>query len=97
MGKLYLLKSNGLYKIGVTCQSIKKRISDLQTGNPYVIDLVFLKKCSNYFEMEVFFHDKFAGRRLVGEWFALDYKDVEYIKNCRKYSLFKKPKKKECA
>lgn len=88
MGIMYLLKCNGLYKIGITTQSPKKRIKKLQTGNAYIISLVYYKSCSNYLKMEKYFHNKFADKRLVGEWFALDNKDIDYIMNCKKYSIF---------
>jgi hypothetical protein len=39
--------------------------------------------------MEKYFHNKFADKRLVGEWFALDKKDINYIITCRKYNIFK--------
>ena len=93
MGKMYLLECNGLYKIGVTTRSMKNRIKDLQTGNPYIISLVFHKACINYIDMEKYFHNKFADKRLVGEWFALDKKDIEYVMNCRLYSIFKSKRK----
>ena len=87
---MYLLECNGLYKIGITTRSVTKRIKNLQTGNPYVISLVFYKVCSNYDKMERYFHNLFSDKRLVGEWFALDKKDVEHIMSCNKYSIFKR-------
>ena len=43
--------------------------------------------------MERYFHRKFAKKRLCGEWFVLDAKDLEFIKTCKKYSLFTTKKK----
>lgn len=39
---VYLLYSCGCYKIGIT-NNIQKRINTLQTGNPFLIQLVFFK------------------------------------------------------
>lgn len=89
IGKLYLLEANGLYKIGITTSSVAKRVASLQTGNPYLIRKVFSKACGNYREMEKYFHRRYKSKRLMGEWFALTPMDVEAIKNCKKYSIFR--------
>jgi hypothetical protein len=94
MGRLYLLECKGLYKIGITTQHPKKRIKNLQTGNPHTISLVYYKTCSNYLAMEKYFHKKFSDKRLVGEWFSLDAEDIGHIITCKKYSVFKAKKEK---
>ena len=88
MSTLYILHCNGNYKIGITTSSVSKRIRTLQTGNAYKITRYWSKKCSNYVYMEKYFHRKFAKKRLIGEWFALDENDLAFIKSCNKYSLF---------
>lgn len=88
MSTLYILHCNGHYKIGITTSSVAKRIKSLQTGNAYKITRYWSKKCSNYQEMEKYFHRKFARKRLMGEWFALDANDLEFIKQCKRFSLF---------
>jgi hypothetical protein len=90
MSKLYVLKCNELYKIGVTSQPMKKRLSDLQTGNPEPLEVVFTRKCSNYLDMEVYFHKLFADKRIRGEWFRLTNEDLGTIVTCRKYSVLRK-------
>lgn len=93
MSTLYILHCNGHYKIGITTSTVAKRIKSLQTGNSYKITRYWSKRCSNYQEMERYFHRKFAKKRLCGEWFALDAKDLEFIKTCKRYSLFTTKKK----
>ena len=93
MSTLYILHCNGHYKIGITTSSVVKRIKSLQTGNAYKITRYWSKKCSNYIEMEKYFHRKFARKRLMGEWFALDSSDLEFIKQCKRFSLFTSKKK----
>jgi hypothetical protein len=93
MSILYVLHCNGHYKIGITTSSVAKRIRSLQTGNAHKISRYWSKRCSNYAEMEKYFHRKFAKKRLIGEWFALDSKDLEFIKGCSRFSLFTSKKK----
>lgn len=89
MSILYVLKCQNVYKIGITTTTVKSRLQSLQTGNAYKITRYWSKKCSNYVQMEKYFHRKFAKKRLCGEWFALDDKDLEFIKSCKKYSIFR--------
>lgn len=93
MSTLYVLHCNGHYKIGITTSTVAKRIKSLQTGNSYKISRFWSKRCSNYVEMEKYFHRKFARKRLIGEWFALDDNDLRFIKECKRYSLFTSKKK----
>lgn len=90
MSTLYILKCQNVYKIGITTTTVTRRVKSLQTGNAYKITRYWSKKCSNYVQMEKYFHRKFAKKRLLGEWFALDDNDLEFIKNCKKYSIFQR-------
>ncbi len=93
MSTLYILHCNGHYKIGITTSTVAKRVRALQTGNSYKITRYWSKRCSNYQEMERYFHRKFAKKRLCGEWFNLDQADLEFIKSCKRYSMFTAKKK----
>lgn len=95
MSTLYVLKCQNVYKIGITTTTVKSRLQSLQTGNAYKITRYWSKKCSNYVQMEKYFHRKFAKKRLCGEWFALDDKDLEFIKNCKRYSIFERKARDE--
>ena len=95
MSTLYVLKCQNVYKIGITTTTIARRVKSLQTGNPYKITRYWSKKCSNYVQMEKYFHRKFAKKRMCGEWFALDDKDLEFIKNCKRYSIFERKARDE--
>lgn len=66
-----------LYKIGRSVNP-KYRERTLQSDNP-LIDLVFSKKAGQ--EHETYLHEKFAEKRIRGEWFSLNSEDVNYIKN----------------
>lgn len=78
-GCVYLLKSNGLYKIGIT-QNLEARIASLQTGSPDTIEVIHTIKTSNMTMLENELHNKFESKRVRGEWFKLNDWDVEYIK-----------------
>jgi hypothetical protein len=95
MSILYVLHCNGHYKIGITTSSVAKRIRSLQTGNAHKISVYWYKKCSNFIEMEKYFHNRFAHKRLVGEWFNLNKDDLAYIKKCKKFSMFTQAKSRK--
>ena len=95
MSTLYVLHCNGVYKIGITTTTVTRRVKSLQTGNAYKITRYWSKKCSNYVQMEKYFHRKFAKKRLLGEWFALDDNDLEFIKNCKRDSIFERKARDE--
>lgn len=79
-GYVYLVSiETGLYKIGLTT-TVEGRMSGLSTGLPYELTLIHTIKCRDRFKIEKFFHDKFANKRVKGEWFNLDPEDVEYFK-----------------
>ena len=79
-GYVYLIAiETGLYKIGLTTTP-ESRMSGLSTGLPYELTLVHTIKCRDRFKIEKFFHEKFASKRVKGEWFALEKDDIEYFK-----------------
>jgi len=69
---IYILKCNNFYKIGIA-SNVKERIRQLQTGNPYPIEV------KNVFEVEEKWIGKFEQRlhnfakdmNIQGEWFEL--------------------------
>ena len=79
-GKVYILKSDKYYKIGVTTGPISKRIRELQTGSPHQIELVHVIETSDPYGLESQLHRQFADKRRQGEWFELGYFDIQKIK-----------------
>lgn len=68
-------------KIGMTKkQSVEKRISSLQTGNPYPLDIVDYFSASSR-KTEKTLHLYFDSKRKTGEWFELSDKDLQNIIN----------------
>ncbi|SFV55540.1 hypothetical protein MNB_SV-3-1137 [hydrothermal vent metagenome] len=79
---LYLLEANGNYKIGIT-GNLASRMKDIQTGNPYLVKLVCTIEMEDPQELEQSLHKLFKDKRMMGEWFNLNKKDVKYIKSLR--------------
>lgn len=61
---------SGPIKIGYTRTDPTKRLSELQTGNPYKLRLLLVLEGG--FDLEHALHEKFADLRLEGEWFRND-------------------------
>lgn len=83
-GYIYLLESNGLYKIGYSHEP-RARLTRLQTGSPCPIRLVHTIRTVHYKAVEQQLHNEFAEKRVHREWFALDGPDVERIKRLDAY------------
>lgn len=80
---IYILYSCGYYKIGITT-NIDKRISDLQTGNPFLIQLVFFKIVNDASALESKLHKKYKNKNVLGEWFWLNNEDIQDIRSAVK-------------
>ena len=66
-------QKNSPVKIGVT-SDIDNRISNLQTGNPYVLKCKALIPCKDKtqaYNLESYLHHRFKKKRMAGEWFRL--------------------------
>lgn len=84
-GYVYLLTDGELYKIGVTRGSINKRIAKLQTGNPYIIQMLECYETDNPFKLEKILHFRYSCKRVNNEWFELSNEDVNNFKlECEK-------------
>jgi hypothetical protein len=78
---VYILESQGIYKIGLTKWTMFRRLASLQTGNPYEINIIKQYK-TNYLTFdEKLLHDKFNNKRFRWEWFNLNKTDLEYIED----------------
>lgn len=84
-----LNKSNGYYKIGRSINPIYRE-KTLQAEEP---DVVLIKKWIASAEIEKTLHLKYKLKRIRGEWFALEDKDLEEINS---FMLQIINKKKDC-
>jgi hypothetical protein len=87
MGVVYLLVENRdepRYKIGITKHNAKKRIKGLNTGNSDVIDVVAEFESKFNRKIEGALHKRYGTKRLKGEWFELNKKDIQsFISECQ--------------
>ncbi len=77
-GFVYLLETNGVYKIG-KAKDVEVRVKSLQTGTPTELKLVHKIETNDYSRLEKFLHDSLDYRRVRGEWFELSEKEVAKI------------------
>lgn len=76
-GCVYLVEGEpGVYKIGKALRP-KFRVKDLNVGNSRELELIHCIHTDDTAWLESLWHEKFAGRRKRGEWFALEPSDVQ--------------------
>ncbi len=77
-GYVYLLEGDGCYKIG-HARDPENRVETLKIQLPYPVHLVTFVYSEDRRGLEAELHEKFADKRLNGEWFDLSQNDVEEI------------------
>jgi predicted GIY-YIG superfamily endonuclease len=77
---VYLINQDdsNMYKIGIT-NSVKKRLSSIQTANPNPLSLMYSGKVNNAKKLEKELHTHFKRQKINREWFRLDPPDVKYV------------------
>lgn len=90
MGTVYLLSEwdnteNVIkYKIGITKNSVEKRIKQLSTGNSRDITMVRQYQCVEYKKVEKMLHRMYSDKRDNREWFHLSDEDVfSFLDKCK--------------
>ena len=79
-GYIYLFKSDEFYKIGRSHQP-EIRFKAVAASVPFETKFIHKIYTDDTKSAERFFHAKFAQKRVKGEWFRLETKDIEYIKS----------------
>lgn len=74
-GFVYVLHSNGVYKIG-HARVVDKRIEQISPALPYPVELEIALSSEDRFALERELHERYANKRLGGEWFALSNEDL---------------------
>lgn len=87
----YFIKCNNCVKIGTTTD-IKSRIKQIQTNNPYKLEILLTIPLPNIKGLisllsERKLHKKFNKYRIRGEWFKLSEEILEFIKKNKKNNL----------
>ena len=71
---------NGLYKIGVA-DNLKRRLATLRGASPVALTVTTVFRVNDPYGLERELHERYAGRRKHGEWFALTAPDVAGLCN----------------
>lgn len=74
-GWVYLIASGERYKIGKTI-NLESRLRSFQCGLPHTVQLIHATQTDDIGRLEKAWHQRFASKRITGEWFALDTDDV---------------------
>lgn len=77
IGYVYIIKSNGLYKIG-RAWNLVRRLDQLRTAAPFLKEIHSIRSRESH-DLERWLHAHFSHKRIVGEWFALDEDDLDFI------------------
>lgn len=77
---VYILavQESNLYKIGIT-KDLKKRLSQLQTSNPYEFYLINFFITTRNKELENLLHKAFKKNKYKREWFKLEEKEISEV------------------
>lgn len=88
MSAVYLIQAfdTNHFKIGITKRKLSRRLNELQTGNGLKLELVAKFKTKYGTKLESRLHKHFDDKRIEGEWFVLEDKDIiEFEAICAKY------------
>lgn len=80
MDRIYILKSDNYYKIGVAAD-VDRRVKGLQTGNPHTIECIFSRLVPEAYTVEKHIHKELEVYKVKGEWFKFDDRVLDYIKD----------------
>lgn len=87
---IYIVNCHAYYKIGIATR-VKTRLSELQVGNPYKIELIeqFEIDQTYIISFERRLHTILDGWKIRGEWFELSDAELDAIKDyCRTAEKF---------
>lgn len=77
-GYIYIIKER-YYKIGRT-KRFPERPFQVQTELPHKSEIIYYCEVNNYNDVEKQLHKRFKTKKMNGEWFNLDEKDIENLK-----------------
>ena len=80
-GMVYCMESEGFYKIGVTRYGIKKRLQSVQTGNPFEVRILWVKRTNDMGKYERMIHQQLKDSHVRGEWYAIPRVLAKELKN----------------
>lgn len=78
-GHVYLLKHGNEYKIGRSTDPTR-RYKEIRVQMPLETEEVHVIETDDTVGIEAYWHNRFSGKRLNGEWFRLNVRDVSAFK-----------------
>lgn len=75
---VYVLRCNRLFKIGQS-DNVAARVAQLQTAIPDDVYHIHTIHTVDPVQLEATLHERFADKRVRGEWFALDMFDIDEL------------------
>jgi len=81
-GYIYLLKSGGLHKIG-RAGNFNQRLKFYKTENPFKTEVITQFYVEDSVKTERFLLDAFKNKKVKGEWFNLNDKDIQKFQKLR--------------
>jgi hypothetical protein len=78
-GYMYFIRSGDTnrFKIGITKRHPKKRMVNLQTGNPELLTLHRYIKCGDSRAYEAYLHECFKEKNIRGEWYNMTEGEID--------------------
>jgi hypothetical protein len=83
VGEVYLFKSGHYYKIGKTNDTVR-RGTEIRIQLPERVDLIHSIKTDDPSGIEAYWHRRFEPKRMNGEWFDLNTRDIKAFKRWRR-------------
>lgn len=77
---VYLMRCQGLYKIGVSVNPEQRR-RKIQGSGAFDVELICTIQSNDMFALETELHQRFSGKRVRREWFALNKTDIAYVQS----------------
>ncbi len=86
-GTIYIVSNGRKYKIGKTT-NVMQRLKGLQTSSAEVLEVVLECEIEGYNIIEKLIHERYAHKRVSGEWFDLEVQDLEdiakFLETCKR-------------
>ncbi|TAK04769.1 GIY-YIG nuclease family protein [Patescibacteria group bacterium] len=83
LGSVYLFKSGRYYKIGKTFDTVR-RGNEIRIQLPERLDLIHSINTDDPSGVEAYWHRRFDGKRMNGEWFDLSTADIKSFRRWKR-------------
>ena len=84
-GYIYIMKSGGWYKIGMTSRK-SGRLGEIRVLFP-IVKLITQIACEDAGKVETYLHKKYKKQRITHEWYKLTKQDIQWFKSLKDHDL----------